>query len=87
MRLTFVSPSGKGHGHKELDVDLTTVEHYRTLIRFSGLPLSEPGRHIFRVELQEDPERGWQPVAAVPLITNFVERLPGEAELNKDQQT
>jgi hypothetical protein len=85
LRLSLLAPSGRGLGSKELDVDLTTAERQRTLIRFPGMPVSEPGRHLFRVELQQDPEGDWQLVASIPVTVDFVETLPGEAEPGTDE--
>lgn len=71
-RLSLLAPSGTEHAPHEFDIDLTAAERYRTLCRFTSIPVSEPGRHVFRVELQQDPERGWQVVARIPITIEFV---------------
>ena len=72
MRLTFVLPSGEIFGSvMELNIELTQNERYRQKIHFQGLPAAEAGRHIARVELQNEGESEWRQVAAIPLEIDF----------------
>ncbi len=70
-RLTFLSPSGKAFGSVESEIDLSKFERYRSRVHFQGLPIEEPGRHVFCVELQEEGKGGWRQVAVVPLSVVF----------------
>ncbi len=76
-RLTFLSPSGKAFGSIESEIDLSKFERYRSRVHFSGLPIEEPGRHVFCVELQKEGEDEWRQVAVIPLSVVF---NPSEAE-------
>ncbi len=69
-RLTFVQPSKKESVISEGEVDLSRAERHRHRIRLPGLPLSETGRHLFRVEIKEDDDQ-WHKVAAIPLSVRF----------------
>jgi len=86
MRLSLLAPSGKEHTVKEFDIDLTTAERYRALLKFNAIPVSESGRHVFRVDLQQDPEANWKLVASIPITIDFVEPPTLEAEPAPDQQ-
>jgi len=76
-RLIFLSPSGTVIGSLESEVDLSEYERYRTRTHFQGLPVTEPGRYTFRVELQNEGESEWHQVALIPLRIIF---MPPEAE-------
>jgi hypothetical protein len=69
-RVTLVSPTGHPLRTTELEIDMSTYERYRTRNRFQGLPVSAPGRHIFRIEVREDGTDVWRQVAAIPLQVN-----------------
>ena len=72
MRLVFVLPSGETFGSPiEAEIDLTGNERHRQKVHFPGLPVAEAGRHIARVELQNEGESEWHQVAAVPLTIIF----------------
>ncbi|MEE8389820.1 MAG: hypothetical protein V3S14_03355, partial [Anaerolineae bacterium] len=73
-RVTFLSPSGLvSDGPLEFDVDLSKHNRHRCRGRFQGLHISEPGRHAFLVELQQNEDgTEWHQVAAIPLEVNFV---------------
>ena len=75
-RLSFMAPSGGEQTPREFDIDLTAAERQRILVRLVGIPVSGPGRHTFRVELQEDPDTEWRLVASVPITIDFVEVPP-----------
>lgn len=64
-RITFLSPSGKALGSTASEVDLSKHERSRARLKFQGIPIREPGRYIFRVELQD--EGAWHQVAIIPL--------------------
>ena len=68
-RLTYLSPSSKVLYSGESKVDLSESRRYRLRIGFQGLPVEEPGRYTFRVELED--ESGWHQVAATPLEVVF----------------
>ena len=71
-RLTFLSPSETPVIPPfEHDVDLRTYLRMRSRRHFQGLPVTEPGRHTFRVELQQEGETTWRQVAAIPLLIAF----------------
>jgi hypothetical protein len=70
-RLVFLSPTRMIGNPPEVEVDLSNVKRHRTMWRFQGLPASESGRHIFRVEFQDEGETEWRQVAAVPLEIIF----------------
>jgi len=72
-RITFTSPSEKKVKlGEERDIDLSKYERLRTRRAIQGLPVSEPGRHVIRVELQNKGENRWRKVASVPLKIEFV---------------
>lgn len=70
-RLTLLSPSGPVGDPFEYDLDLSRYHRTRTRTRVQGLPAGEAGRHVFRVELQNEGESTWHQVAAVPLEIRF----------------
>jgi hypothetical protein len=76
-RLTFLSPSGRRTGLVEFELDLSEYERLRTRRVFQGLPVTEPGRHTWLMELRNEGEEGWQEVASVPLKIVF---MPTESE-------
>jgi len=80
-RTTFITPSGETIGSFEVEIDLFEHERNRNRLRFNDLPAREPGRHIFRVELQNEGESEWHQVAVVPLTLVF---NPPEAEETSD---
>jgi hypothetical protein len=55
----------------EKELYLLENHNYRTIVRFTSLPLAEAGRHYFRVELKNEGEEEWHEVAAVPLTLAF----------------
>lgn len=69
-RVTFISPNGKSEIISETIIDLTKVERHRQRIRFPGLPVSEAGKHYFKVETKND-NNEWEQVAAIPLKILF----------------
>jgi len=69
--LTFWSPSGKLLGSFEHGIDLSEYERLRSRRHFDGLPVTEPGRHVFRMEIQNEGESEWRQVAAIPLSIDF----------------
>jgi hypothetical protein len=72
-RITFMSPSQKKSMlGEERDVDLSKYERLRARRFVQGLPVKEPGRHVIRVELQNEGENRWHKVASVPLKIRFV---------------
>ena len=74
QRLTVYSPSGEKIKEHKFDLDLTgNFRRFRTRASFSGLLISEPGRYVFHVELQDHAEE-WHQVAAVPLEVVFESR-------------
>ena len=70
-RWIFVSPSGPVGDPVEYDIDLSNYRRHRQRSRFTHLPLREPGRHVFRVELQNEGDTTWHQVAAIPLEVVF----------------
>lgn len=70
-RLAFCSPSGMPYGTAESQIDLFNSTRHRTIWSIRGLPAREPGRHTFRIELQNDGETEWRQVAAIPLEIIF----------------
>ncbi len=76
-RLTYLSPSGRRTGPVEFDLDLSEYERLRTRRAFQGLPVAEPGRHNWLVELRNEGEDEWQEVASIPIKVMFV---PVESE-------
>jgi hypothetical protein len=76
-RLTFLSPSGRRTGPVEFELDLSKYERLRTRRRLQGLPVAEPGRHNWLVELRNEGEDEWQEVASIPIKVMFV---PVESE-------
>jgi hypothetical protein len=73
MRLTFLSPSSEALiGPLETAIDLIDYRRHRTRAGFEGLPLREPGRYVFLVELRVEDKDEWQRVAAIPLEIDFM---------------
>ena len=71
--MTFLSPSGEvNNGPFVFDIDLSQHNRNRSKARFQGLHISEPGRHIFLVELQSEDGTEWHRVATAPLEVEFV---------------
>jgi hypothetical protein len=66
-RLVFVNPSGEESELGQAEIDLTSFIRFRQTARIQGLPLKEPGRHIFRVEYANDADGDTQVVANIPL--------------------
>jgi hypothetical protein len=74
FRLRLQLPSGETVDMAdELEIDLAEHERFRTRVALLGLPLREPGRHHFVVDLRSDGETEWRRVSAVPLRLNFTE--------------
>ena len=71
MRLSLLSPSGEKIGGREGEINLVDTERYRIVTHFPGLPAEEAGRHIFKIELQQEAMSEWNQVASVPLTVNF----------------
>jgi len=70
-RITLVEPRGNTIPVAEMPIDLTEVERARHRICCQGLRVTTPGRYIFQVELLEDGQSEWRPVASVPLRVVF----------------
>jgi hypothetical protein len=71
-RVTFLSPSGElVRGPFSFDIDLSQHRRNRTKGRFQALPITGSGRHVFRVELQNENETEWHQVANIPLEVYF----------------
>jgi hypothetical protein len=71
-RVTFLSPSGEVNGGPfEYNIDLSQHGRNRSQGRFQALHISGSGRHIFRVELQNEGETEWRQVADIPLEIDF----------------
>lgn len=66
-RVTVLSPSGPLEEAHRIPVDLRKYQRMRTRQRFGGLPVSEPGQYLFRVEYRDDGETGWYEVGAIPV--------------------
>ena len=78
-RVTFLSPSGEvSDGPFEFGVDLSQHRRIRTRGSFKALHVTEPGRYLFRVELQNEGETEWCQVAMIPLEINILP--PDETE-------
>jgi hypothetical protein len=72
MRLTFLFPSGQAFEEPvEAEINLSRTERQRQIFRFPGLPVTEPGRHIIRIECLEEGESEWHEVARTPLRLIF----------------
>jgi hypothetical protein len=86
VRLSVITPNGEVAGVHEAELDLLNFERLRSRVRFKSLPASQPGRLIFRLELQNQGAKRWKQVAAIPLTFTFnppasVEQEETEAEL------
>lgn len=68
-RVTFLFPSGIPSAPLQFEygIDLSSFKRNRTRWHINGLPIRESGRHIFRVEFQNEGENVWREVATVPL--------------------
>jgi hypothetical protein len=82
-RLTFISASGQRGGSVEFELDLSEFERLRTRRLFEGLPVAEPGRHTWLVELRNEGEEEWQEVASVPLKVVF---MPTESDEQAEEE-
>lgn len=72
-RLTLYSPSRKKKLlEKEYDIDLIESERLRTRWYLQGLPIAEPGRHTFQLQLRIKGEDKWRKVASIPLKIVFI---------------
>jgi len=77
-RITFLSPSGRSLRGTEHPINLSETVRVRSSVHFQGLPIGdEPGRHLFRMELQNEGETEWRQVAAIPVQIVYV---PQESE-------
>jgi hypothetical protein len=79
-RISFLSPSGKVLASKEIPIGLNEKERIRNRLVYKGLPLEEPGTHIFRIEVQSDGE--WIEVSSIPLFVTF---SPPETKESQEQ--
>lgn len=70
-KVTYESPDGVHSLPTEYTVDLTTWRRFRNISRMDGVPISGPGRYIFKVELYQEQEERWDEVARVPLEIIF----------------
>jgi hypothetical protein len=70
-RISLTGPSGKTLGQWEMGVDLTEYTRARSKIRFNGMPASEGGVYLFRVEQRPTKRHKWREVAQVPLQILF----------------
>jgi len=71
-RISFVRPSGiLRESIHEYDIDLTQAPRHRHRQRYMGIPLREPGRHLFSVEQWNAAANDWVRVAAIPLEVSF----------------
>jgi hypothetical protein len=70
VRILYSEPSGNSKQMVEYPVDLRNHERSRNVIKVSGIPISDPGRHFFRVELKIG-EKDWTEVSSLPLTVLF----------------
>lgn len=70
-RIMLVEPGGNTVPVAEMPIDLAEVERARHRVYCQGLRLTAAGRYVFRVELLEDDQHEWRPVASVPLRVVF----------------
>lgn len=86
-RVTFLSPLGRvNDGPFEFDIDLSEHRRNRTRGQLGALHIAESGRHIFRVELQNEGETEWHQVAAIPLEVIFEPPETAEQEVSELEQ-
>lgn len=83
-RVSFISPSGRITGSVEPEIDLSKVERSRNIVLFDAVPIEESGRHIFRIELQNEGEDEWHQVALVPLTIVFSPQENQEATMETE---
>lgn len=69
-RIIFVTPSHKSSIVTEIPIELLEAERQRNRVKFSGLPISEEGRHYFNIEYKLD-EQEWIKTASIPLTIHF----------------
>ena len=82
-RLTLLSPSGKIIRENHWNIDMSSqYRRYRTRCEFPGLPADEPGRYVFRVDLQIEGDDDWHQVAAVPLQVTL---SPESAKIEEEE--
>lgn len=75
-RTSFIRPSGLlNESIREHDIDLRVSKRLRHRQHFMGLPIREPGRHIFQVDLWDDAHQDWRSVVRVPLEIVFAREL------------
>jgi hypothetical protein len=79
-RISFLSPSGKILTSKEIPIGLNEKERIRNRLIYEGLPIEEPGTHIFKIEIQSDGE--WVEVSSIPLFVFF---SPPEIKESQEQ--
>ena len=74
-RVTILSPSGPLEEAHHIPVDLRKYQRMRTRQRLGGLPVSEAGQYLFRVEYRDDGETDWREVGAIP-VSIIIESAP-----------
>jgi hypothetical protein len=70
-RLSLHAPSGEVKGQWEFEIDLSNGLRTRSKLTFGGLPLSEPGIYMFKMERRASKRHKWRLAADVPLEVNF----------------
>ncbi len=73
-RILFVEPLGNSKLMVEYPIDLQNKERSRNIIRISSIPVSIPGRHLFRIELKTK-DKDWTEVSSIPLRIVFTKEI------------
>ena len=70
-RLTFNYPDGSKKLMFEEKLDLSKTHFHRTRVRFLGMVLSKPGKHLILVELKQAESKRWKKVGKLPILVSF----------------
>lgn len=85
MRLSFETPIGEIPGIFDGDIDLLEDKTTRTKFKFESMPVEEPGRHYFHIDLHESQSDTWKRVASIPVMITFI--LDNEDDISNNKDT
>lgn len=79
-RVILHSPSGTTKISATQQVDLSEFRRLRHRIKIPGLRVNGPGFYTFLVEVRQEEQEHWEPVARIPLEIQIKMAAPPESE-------
>lgn len=67
----LLAPNGMVMKEQVWDVDLSSFQRFRSIIKISGLPVKQAGRYQFQVQIKDEDDSTWRVCSKVPLQIIF----------------